>query len=465
MKLTTTIMPSSNKDLPEIAIIGAGYVGLTTAIVLAERGFRVRCLEIDPVKRSHIQSGQIPFAEEGMVSALESVIKSEHLSIHPSEWPCIGKSSLVFICVETPQDEEGLLDKGPILSALSMIGAGLGHHADWIDIIVRSTVPPGSTKGFIAKTLEETSNKKVGKHFGLACNPEFLRDGQGLDDFRQADRVVVGSEVEQTVDHILSVYNTWDCPKLQVEPSEAELIKYMSNLSLTMMMTFANEWNRILLSLGENLSFSNVLEGMQLDHRWKANQERLGLMDYLLPGPGFGGSCLPKDLNAIRQLAREHDVSTPLFDAIATSNSNQLEEAYLWMESCLQKPLNEHTILLLGISHKTNTSTLTQSPGVLFYKRLLADDCIVEAHDPNVDIKTLKNMMDSPSKDLSLIPSLEGLKDYALSSADVVIMVHPTLSLHDCLPILRAKPSLLMFDLRGSWRNDLTLPNYFSFFV
>ena len=213
-----------------------------------------------------------------------------------------------------------------------------------------------------------------------------------MDDFRQADRIVVGSEVEQTIDHILSVYNNWDCVKLQVEPSEAELIKYMSNLSLTMMMTFANEWNRILLSLGENLSFSNVLEGMQLDHRWKTKHERLGLMDYLLPGPGFGGSCLPKDLNAIRQLAREHGVSTPMFDAIATSTRNQLEEAYQWIESSLQKPLNEQSILLLGISHKTNTSTLTQSPGVMIYKRLLADDCSVAAYDPNGN-RTLKNMI------------------------------------------------------------------------
>ena len=232
-----------------------------------------------------------------------------------------------------------------------------------------------------------------------------------------------------------------------------------------MMMTFANEWNRILLSLGENLSFSNVLEGMQLDHRWKTKHERLGLMDYLLPGPGFGGSCLPKDLNAIRQLAREHGVSTPMFDAIASSNRNQLEEAYQWIGSSLQKPLNEQSILLLGISHKTNTSTLTQSPGVMIYKRLLADDCSVAAYDPNVEIETLKNMMNSPSKGLSLITSLEGLKDYALSSADVVIMVHPTLSINDCLPILRTRPSLPMFDLRGSWRNDITLPNYFSFFV
>tara|TARA_Y100000385_G_scaffold119249_2_gene124161 strand:+ start:2753 stop:4129 length:1377 start_codon:yes stop_codon:yes gene_type:complete len=458
-------MPSSNKVLPDIAIIGAGHVGLTTAIVLAERGFSVRCLEIDSAKRSHIQSGQIPFAEKGMVPALESVIKSEHLSIHPSEWSCIGTSSLVFICVETPQDKEGQLDKRPILSALSMIGAGLKHHADWIDIIVRSTVPPGSTKGFIANALEETSNKKVGEHFGLACNPEFLRDGQGLEDFRQADRIVVGSEVSQTIDHILTVYNTWNCAKLRVQPSEAELIKYMSNLSLTMMMSYANEWNRILLSLGENLSFSNVLEGMQLDHRWNTKNQKLGLMDYLLPGPGFGGSCLPKDLNAIRQLARENDVSTPLFDAIATSNRNQLEEAYRWMESCLRKPLKEQTILLLGISHKTNTSTLTQSPGVLMYKRLLTDGCNVAAYDPNVEMETLQNMMDSPSKGLALIQSLEGLKDLALSSADVVIMVHPTLSLNDCLPILRARPSLPMFDLRGSWRHDITLPNYFSFFV
>ena len=247
----------------------------------------------------------------------------------------------------------------------------------------------------------------MGEHFGLACNPEFLRDGQGLDDFSKADRIVVGSEVKQTIDHILSVYNTWDCPKLQVEPKR-ELVKYMSNLSLTMMMTFANEWNRILLSLGENLSFSNILEGMQLDHRWKTKHERLGLMDYLLPGPGFGGSCLPKDLNAIRQLARESTVSTPLFDAIATSNSNQLEEAYQWIESCLQKPLKNKSILLLGISHKTNTSTLTQSPGVMIYKRLLADGCSVAAYDPNVGIETLKNMMNSPQK---AYPSSHLLRD------------------------------------------------------
>lgn len=465
MKRTTTIMPSSNKVLPTIAIIGAGHVGLTTAIVLAERGFRVRCLEIDSVKRSHIQSGQVPFAEEGMATALQSAIKSEHLTIHPSQWACIGKSSLVFVCVDTPQNEEGQLDKGPITTALSMIGAGLKHHAGWVDIIVRSTVPPGSTKGFITETLEAISSKKVGKDFGLGCNPEFLREGQGLEDLRQADRIVVGSEVAQTIDHILSVYNTWDCTKLQVQPSEAELIKYMSNLSLTVLMTYANEWNRILLSLGENLSFSNVLEGMQLDHRWNSNNKKLGLMDYLLPGPGFGGSCLPKDLNAIRQLARKKGVSTPLFDAVATSNTNQLEEAYLWMESCLQKSLKDLNVLLLGMSHKTNTSTLTQSPGLLLYKRLLADGCKVAAYDPNVEKDAIKKMAGAQSTDLSLIQSLEALRDFALSEADVVIMVHPTLSINDCLHILRAKPSLPIFDLRGSWRHDITLPNYFSFFL
>ena len=366
----------------KIVIIGAGYVGLVTGAGLAELGHTVICIDQDSDRISQLNRGEAPFFEpglDGMLAAVKSnlsFMESSHLA------EAMDSSEASFIAVGTPAGPNGV-DLGYVEAAAADIGRNLERAAPYHVVVCKSTVVPGTVEGLIKPTVAGASKHGLDS-FGVASNPEFLREGCAVKDVRNPDRIVIGTSDDKAQKIMEAVYAKCDCPILAVPTETAEMIKYTSNALMATMISFSNEISDICESIG-GVDAETVMDGLHLDRRLSPITEggrvTPGILSYLRPGCGYGGSCLPKDLAAIRAFAGKRNVDAPFLDSVVDVNRRRAVRMVDHAER-LAGGLEGKTVSVLGLSFKPDTDDLRESPALVMISELHARKAHVRAHDP-----------------------------------------------------------------------------------
>ncbi|HEY9760856.1 MAG TPA: UDP-glucose/GDP-mannose dehydrogenase family protein [Oculatellaceae cyanobacterium] len=373
----------------KIAVVGAGYVGLVTAVCLADRGHEVVVAEQNDERRNTIASGKAPFFEPLLDELLIETMKSKKLSLVPDIAQAVSGAELSFIAVGTPFNGESI-DLSQVSKAASEIGKALKGSPHYHVVAVKSTVVPGTTDTLVREAVERQSRLTLGE-FGLCMNPEFLREGSAIEDFRNPDRIVIGSADERSASVLHNLYSGFGCPILHTNLRNAELTKYCSNSLLALLVSFSNE----LATLCEkfpDIDIDVVMDGAHLDRRLSPVIDgkliRPQILSYLRAGCGFGGSCLPKDVMALRRFAQSQGVDTPVLDAVMTVNNERAEQLMQMLEMVLGD-LRTREVAVLGLSFKPNTDDVRESPALRLISTLLSKGCRVRSYDPMVSASSL----------------------------------------------------------------------------
>ncbi|NPB03423.1 MAG: UDP-glucose/GDP-mannose dehydrogenase family protein [Thermotogae bacterium] len=353
--------------MAKIGVIGTGYVGLVSAVGMAHLGHEVVGMDKDEEKIAKLKRGIPPFYEEGLEEYLKRGIESGKLRFTTDTAEAVAGTRYIFLSVNTPMDADGSADLSQLLEASRSIGRAL---TDFSILIVRSTAPVGSLDAMVEVLAQE--GKIRGRDYELAYNPEFLREGTGIYDFLNPSRVVVGADDPTIAKEVIDLYEGIDAPKLTTGIKEAQLIKYASNAFLAMRVSFINEIAAVCESLGANVW--EVAEGVGLD-------PRIG-RQYLRPGPGYGGPCLPKDLMALIRMAEERGYFPNFLEAIHLRNESQKRRIIWKLKEALGGILTGKSIGVLGLTFKPNTDDVRNSVSIPLLYRLKKQGAEVSAYDP-----------------------------------------------------------------------------------
>lgn len=352
-----------------ISVVGGGYVGLITSAGFAEKGHTVVCVDIDGDKVRQINGKRSPIYEKQLDSILESVVPKKLKASSDLE-DAVLSSELTFICVGTPSEDGGSVDLKYVREVSEQIGRILKKKGEYHLVVVKSTVVPGSTDGTVIPLLEKHSGKKAGKDFGVAMNPEFLREGNAVEDFKNPDRIVIGSIDDRSGDILEKLYFEFKSPVLRVNLKTAEMIKYASNSFLALKVSFINEVGNICKKLGVDVY--DVARGVGLDHRISPS--------FLRAGPGWGGSCFPKDVSALAYKANEVGVEPRMLNAALEVNRDQPKVFVDIVKSRVK--LRGKRAAVLGLTFKADTDDVRDSPAIPIINLLLDEGANVVGYDP-----------------------------------------------------------------------------------
>jgi UDPglucose 6-dehydrogenase len=376
----------------KISVIGCGYVGLVTGIGFAELGNSIIFVDTDDVKVNMINALKTPIYEPG----LEELMGRNKGRFYATKdyREAIQNSEVTLICVGTPSMEDGSIDLSYVKASAEQIGRSLSEKDEYHIVVVKSTVLPGTTEEIVKPIIEKESGKRAFEDFGLAMNPEFLREGNAIEDFFKPDRIVIGVRDESTRSWLEELYRFFSCPKLVTDIKTAEMIKYASNAFLATKISFANEIGNICKKLG--MDAYRVFEGVGLDHRINPAFFRAGI--------GFGGSCLPKDIRALIRRAEELGEQPRILRAVIEVNENQPLRLIELLKKHVQS-LRGKKIGILGLAFKPGTDDVRESRAILIVKKLIEEGARVLAYDP----KAVENFR-------KLFPDIE----YASSAEELV---------------------------------------------
>lgn len=351
-------------DPRRLCVIGAGYVGLTAAVGFAELGHEVRCLEADEHRLAVLSAGRVPIHEPGIAELLGRQLAGGQLEFTGDVERALEGTDVAFLCVGTPPRHDGDPDLRQLAAAAAEVAAAA--RGDLV-LVVKSTVPPGSCE---ALELLAAGHARPGVRVSVASNPEFLRESEALWDFFNPDRIVIGAEDDAVAQKVATLYPA-DWPLLICDRRSAELVKYAANTFLAVKISFANEVAGLCEALGAKAT--KVLTGIGLDHRIGES--------FLSPGPGFGGSCLPKDLSGFIAVASSVGSETSVARAARDVNQRARSVLVAKLEAALGS-LEGARIGLLGLAFKPGTDDVRDSPAIALAHALTARGCVVTAHDP-----------------------------------------------------------------------------------
>jgi len=348
----------------KIAIIGTGYVGLTTGACLSHLGHTVVCADVVPEKVESLSRGEVPILEAGLDELVHEGIAEGRLSFVLGARNAVTDADFVFLCLPTPQGADGAADLSFIKDAAADIGPVLQTDAV---VINKSTVPVGSA-GEVQKKLRRDDVHVV-------SNPEFLREGTAVSDFLHPDRVVIGANDEAAAKRVADLYVALPGDVLITDPASAETIKYASNAFLATKISFVNAMAAVCEEVGADVS--DVVKGMGLD-------QRIGDR-FLVPGPGWGGSCFPKDSHALVRIAENHGYQFGLLRSVIATNEEQFGRVANKIARFVGGSVEGKTIAVWGLTFKAHTDDLRDSPALNIINRLLEVGAVVRAYDPAVE--------------------------------------------------------------------------------
>lgn len=400
--LTTTAnqsILSEKTDRFTISVIGTGYVGLVLGAGLAELGHQVTCIDIDESKIAQLEEGNIPFFEPGL-SQLVTKNVSERTLFFTTKYDSIATSDLVFIAVGTPSNSDGSCDTSAVFSAVETI---LSISQTTKIICIKSTVPIGTC----CKIEQLIKEKQLNNALEVVSNPEFLREGSAVQDFFNPDRIVIGAHSQKASDSIKKLFSSFiskNIPVLETDLASAETIKYASNAFLAIKISYINEIAHLCEKVNANCA--DVAFGMGLD-------KRIG-HKFLKPGPGFGGSCLPKDTRALLHSAREVGVNFNLVKAALETNQHQKELILAKVCGLLDDDLGGKTIGIWGLAFKAGTDDIRESSALYIIEQLLKKGALIKAYDP-IAMNNCKK----------IFPEIEycNSKEDALADADLLLIL------------------------------------------
>ncbi|MDR3671582.1 MAG: UDP-glucose/GDP-mannose dehydrogenase family protein [Holophaga sp.] len=367
----------------KVTVFGCGYVGLVTGVCLATLGHQVVCVDVDALRVDTINRGETPIFEPGLAALLKENLALGRFRATLDAGEALAGSRISMIAVGTP-DRDGRIDLSFVEAVARTVGQHLKGEPGYHTVVVKSTVVPGTTLGLVRRTLEEASGKAAGAEFGVAMNPEFLREGFAVQDFMDPDRIVLGHLGVQAGEALEALYAGFHCPKLHVSPTEAEFVKYTSNALLATCISFANEIYN-LCEATPGVDGRRILEILHMDRRLTPVHDgepvRPGLLSYLFGGVGYGGSCLPKDLNAITAMARDRGLPAPLLEQVVQVNQDR-PGAIVRRLGAELGGLDGRTVAVLGLAFKPGTDDWRNSPSQPLVEALLAQGATVRAWDP-----------------------------------------------------------------------------------
>lgn len=368
----------------KISIIGTGYVGLVSGVCLAAKGHDVVCVDLDQAKVDRINAGQSPIHEKGLD---ELLAKSCGVNFRATTdlRAAVLDSEISMIAVGTPFDGDEI-DLQYIRAAASQIGAALKDKPSYHVVLVKSTVVPGTTSEVVLPLVEQASGKTAGPDFGVGMNPEFLREGEAVQDFLFPDRIVLGGFDERTLDVLEELYRPFsNVDQLRTDPRTAEMIKYTANSLLATMISFSNEIGNLCASI-PNVDVTEVMRGVHLDKRLSpilGDGKRItpSFTTYLEAGCGFGGSCFPKDVKALIAHGRKLGRDMSLLDAVVKVNLAQ-PDTLLNLLECHFSDFDGVRVTVLGVAFKPGTDDIRESPALPVIRKLLDRGARVTAFDP-----------------------------------------------------------------------------------
>lgn len=371
----TNVCCHTNKRM-NISIFGLGYVGTVSAACLASDGHQL--IGVDPIhtKVDLINNGKSPIVEADIGEIIASTVESGRLRATMDAAEAIRKTELSFVCVGTPSQSNGNLDLGYIRRVCEQIGEALKHKAERHTVVVRSTVLPGTMRKIVIPVLEETSGKKAGFDIGVCHNPEFLREGSAVQDFKCPPKTVIGELDRASGDALASLYGKIQAPLIRTCIETAEMVKYVDNCWHALKIGFANEIGNISKALA--VDAHEVMKIFIQDKKLNISPA------YLLPGFAFGGSCLPKDLRALAYQAKIHDLLLPILTSILPSNELQVTRGLKLIMATGHKRIG-----VLGFSFKPGTDDLRESPMIEVIERLIGKGYDLRIYDANVKIASL----------------------------------------------------------------------------
>jgi GDP-mannose 6-dehydrogenase len=402
--------PGGNR-IVKISVFGMGYVGVVAAGCLAEDGHEVVGVDPNRTKVDLVNRGITPIVEKDIGDIVQRNVQASRLRAGTEVAPAVLETDISFICVGTPSQLNGSLDLRFVRKVCEEIGAALRGKPGFHVVVARSTMLPGTMRDTVIPTLEEHSGKRAGIDFGVCNNPEFLREGSAVWDYRHPPKTVIGETDTRSGDLLASLYDQLDAPLVRTGIETAEMVKYVDNVWHELKVAFANE-------------IGNVCKPLAIDSHQVMDifckDTKLNLSPYYLkPGFAFGGSCLPKDVRALTYKARMLDLDLPLLNAILPSNERQIERG-----CALITGKGKRKIGVLGFSFKAGTDDLRESPVVEVIERLLGKGYDLRLYDRNVSIAALTGA----NRDyiLNHIPHISRIMvasvDEVLAHAEVIVV-------------------------------------------
>jgi GDP-mannose 6-dehydrogenase len=417
-----------------VSVFGLGYVGSVSAASFAADGHTVVGVDVNADKVASLNEGRSPIVEKGLDELIRTGAARGALRATTSTEDAVAATDLSLLCVGTPSRKNGSLDLTYLERVCEQIGAALAHKDSYHVVVVRSTVLPGTTHELVIPTLERASGKKYGAGFGVTVNPEFLREGTAIQDFRQPPLTLVGHNYTSDAAPTEALYARVDAPLVNTSIRTAEMIKYASNTWHALKVCFANEIGNLCKRV--DIDSHEVMDIFCRD-------QKLNLSSYYMkPGFAFGGSCLPKDVRALQYRAKEVDLDMPVIQAILGSNQLQIQHA---LEQVMDS--GRKRIGLLGFSFKAGTDDLRESPIVILAEALLGKGYDLRIYDKNVSIARLVGANKEYIN--TQIPHLSSLLcetiDEVLERSDVLVVGNAAPEFAEALK--RTRPDQLIVDL------------------
>ena len=360
----------------KISVLGTGYVGLVSGVGLASVGHVVSCFDNRAQIVDSLSQGTPTIYEPGLPELLERVRASGNISFAAPTARALSESEVILIAVGTPS-KDGDIDLSYVREVARMAGEAISLADHTISVIVKSTVVPGTTRGLVTETVLAASGGPRDK-FGIGMNPEFLREGCAISDFQFPDRIVLGHEDSIALAHLEQMYSPFDVDKIKVNTATAELTKYANNMLLALQISAANEIANVAAVVG-GIDPMDVIRGVVADARWGGPQAQ-PIVKYLIPGPGFGGSCFPKDVEAIRELGQAYALPMHVSSAVLAVNAEQPSRAISSMLD--EAELRGKKVVVLGLAFKPDTDDVRATPALGVVLALQGHGAIVTAHDP-----------------------------------------------------------------------------------
>ncbi len=418
----------------KVSVFGLGYVGSVSAASFAADGHTVVGVDVNPDKVASLNDGRSPIVEKGLDELIRDTTADGRLRATTSTTDAVNSTDLSLICVGTPSRKNGSLDLSYLDRVCEQIGEALKDKAAYHVVVVRSTVLPGTTHGIVIPALERTSGKTYGSDFGVAVNPEFLREGTAIADFRNPPMTLVGHNYASDAESTQALYTKVEGEMVTTSIRTAEMIKYASNTWHALKVCFANEVGNLCKRL--EIDSHEVMDIFCLD-------EKLNLSSYYMkPGFAFGGSCLPKDVRAMQYRAKEVDLDMPVIQSILGSNQLQIQHAIDMVADTGKKRVG-----LLGFSFKAGTDDLRESPIVILAEALLGKGYQLCIYDKNVSIARLVGAnKDYINKQIPHLSSLltESI-DELIEKSEVLVVGNGSPEFADALR--KTRPEQIVIDL------------------
>lgn len=393
----------------QLCVVGAGYVGLVTAACFAEMGNRVRVLEASPAKLAMLREGRVPIYEPGLEEYVERGLASGRLLFTADAGEAFTAARAIFICVGTPPGEDGSADLSHVLAVAEQIGAIIDHDCVVVD---KSTVPVGTTAKVAEKIAQRLGARGLALNVPVVSNPEFLKEGAAIEDFMRPDRIVIGGDDDGALALMRSLYEPFQRDRERVvvmDPRSAELTKYAANAMLAARISFMNELSRLAEALGADIE--RVRHGIGSDPRIGPH--------FLYAGCGYGGSCFPKDVQALVRMGAEAGVPMPLVAAVEAVNESQKLRLVEKVLARFGGDVAGRRIALWGLAFKPGTDDMREAPSMPVVRALAAAGAHVRAYDPAARGTAAQAMPDLAGRALQFCESA----DDACEGADALVIV------------------------------------------